>query len=294
MTKTLADSDIRETPRVIGLTLLTLAVVTGTSVLMHKLGLGWVWEFIHRLPLWGGLAASVGLWGGMMLLCLRGPRIIRGAWGLLWQRGPAAIIATIRMGGLAAGALGAACGVLATIAAVLEPLRMGLALMAEPLFVALAPVLDPLRKLCRSALALTAVFDPLRDLWRSIVPPLLSRAASFYQQLQFEWTLWRAYRTEFRGRFASYREFKSALGARMYSGAEGSQDSDPPPPARDPFASACEVMGLPADGNFTEGEFKARYRALMKQVHPDIAGPNERAADVNAASMLIKKRKGWS
>lgn len=160
------------------------------------------------------------------------------------------------------------------VARALEPYRIGFWMIAEPV---LAPILVPL---C--------------NLRRCTITPLLARAALLRQRISLDWTLWRAYRREFRGSFASFREFKRAFNARMSSSANGSQRSGPPPPPRDPFAAACEVMGLPAHGNFTEAEFKARYRALMKQFHPDIAGPNKRAAEVNAASMQIRKRKGWS
>ena len=299
---TLADSDIKETPRVVGLILLTVGVVSGTSIALDFLGLWWVWEFIFRLPFWTGLAASLALWGGVMLLCLHGTRIVRAMARMLWHRGPAAVIAIARTGRLATavivGALCAAWGgalsrltpLLTVIAVALEPFRMGLMLMAAPLLVALAPVFEPLR---RSAMAIAAVLESLRGLWRCTVSPVIARASLLHQRLHFEWTLWRTYRAEFRGSFASYREFKSEFKARMNAGTSGPERNEPPAPAPDPFAAACKIIGLPASGNFTEAEFKARYRALMKEVHPDIAGPNERAAQVNAASMLIKKRKGW-
>ena len=240
-----------------------------------------------------------------MLVCLHGPRIVRAVARLLCQRGPVAVIAIARTSGFAlaavaralcaawAGACSRLTPLIAAIAVMLEPFRMGLMLMAAPLLVALAPLLQPLRKLWRGAMAIAAVLEPLSGLWRNLVSPLLGRTALLRQQIQFEWTLWRTYRLEFRGSFASYREFKSEFNARMNAGTSGPERNDPPAPAPHPFAAACKVMGLPADGNFTEAAFKARYRALMKEVHPDIAGPNERAAQVNGASMLIKKRKGW-
>lgn len=299
MTKTLAGSDIREAPRVIRLMLLTLGVIGGTSFLIHKLGLGWVWEFIHGLPFWQGFGLSAALWGAIILLLLNLPHIARAAMKLFRQV-PVLIRALARTALSAAvftcraivAALAPVLTVLAALARIAEPFRMGLMLIAEPLLAALAPVFKPVRKLWRSALAVGAVLDPLHDLWRSLVMPLVSRAADFHASLRFEWTLWRTYRAEFRGVYASYWEFKTALKARAYSDPGESHQDDPPP--RDPFASACEVMGLPADGSFTESQFKARYRALMKEVHPDIAGPNRRAAEVNAASMEIRKRKGWS
>jgi hypothetical protein len=314
---TLADNDTKEAPRVIALIGATLAAIAGTSVALDYLGLGWVWEIIYRLPFWQGLALSAALWGAVIVLCLRLPRMIRAVVTLLRAIGPAFMAALGRFllaaPGIAARAITAAltllvalvrvgvafapiAALLTAIAQIAEPYRLGFWIIAEP---ALGPALRAMQSALPPLLALARwlarwlALGPLPGLWRHGVSPLIGRAMWLAQTLQFEWKLWRTYRAEFRGAFPSYREFKSALNARMYTDAQSAQQDAPPPPARDPFAAACETMGLSADGNFTEAEFKARYRALMKKVHPDIAGPNARAVEVNAAHVLIKKRKGW-
>lgn len=66
-----------------------------------------------------------------------------------------------------------------------------------------------------------------------------------------------------------------------------------PQPARDPFKDACATLGLPADGAFAEADLKQRYGAMIRAVHPDIAGQNTLAAQVNQARDIIRKRKGW-
>jgi hypothetical protein len=266
MSSTLADSDIREAPRVVRVIVLTLAVIGGTAFVIGALGLNGVWDFIHGLPFWAGFGLSAALWSGAMLVCARGWRLACAGAEHLRERGPEGIIA------LGRGFLSAcrkAVVVLVAIARIAEPYWFAFRFHAGP------------------------VLDPLVDYCRKTLPALLARAASWRERLVFEWTLWRAYQAEFPDGFASYREFRKAFIERMNAGAR--PDPPPsPPPARDPFAAACEVMGLPASGSFTEREFKARYRALMKEVHPDVAGPNARAAEVNAASQVIKKRKGWS
>ncbi len=60
----------------------------------------------------------------------------------------------------------------------------------------------------------------------------------------------------------------------------------------DPLAAAARLLGLPE--GFTRREFEDRYRRLMKGVHPDVAGPNELAVQINAARMTIKERMGWA
>jgi hypothetical protein len=99
----------------------------------------------------------------------------------------------------------------------------------------------------------------------------------------------RAYRDEFQAHFPNYRAFRAhyeAVGRKDKAAAA--------PSAEDAFMAACNLFGLPENGVFNEAELKARYRSLMKRIHPDIAGANDRAAAANAARKLIKERKGWS
>lgn len=315
MTRTLADNEGRETPRVIGLTLLTLTVATGSSFLMHKLGLTWVWDAMHRAPFWQGLAFSAAMWGAAILVCLHAPRIIHAGAGYVRERGPGGLAAlghcigaALRIAGRAPRAtLSAILALLrilaratavtfaplapvqAAIARITEPYRMGLQLIVQPI---VEPVFGPLR--CALSALIARVRDlslaPLQALWARAVPPLIERVSLMALTAHFEWKLWRTYRAEFRSAFASYREFKREFNARMSAGSSGAQRNDPPP---DPFAAACKAMNLPSSGNFTEAAFKARYRALMKEAHPDMGGSQERAAQINAASVEIRKRKGW-
>ena len=111
---------------------------------------------------------------------------------------------------------------------------------------------------------------------------------------------------EYRDQYATFAEFLRAFyeGERAEREANGRERNErrekdekkqdgKAKQQPDKFAAACRVMGLPENGEFTEGEFKARFRDLMLAVHPDKVGPNGFAADLNAARDLIKKRKGW-
>lgn len=97
----------------------------------------------------------------------------------------------------------------------------------------------------------------------------------------------------FRPAFARKGEAGRSEGARTHgqhrSAGANARTSVPP----DPFLAACRLVGLPESGEFTAAEFKQRFHTLMKAVHPDIAGPNLFAQQLNAARAVIKKRKGW-
>ncbi|WP_409562731.1 hypothetical protein [Hyphomicrobium sp. MC8b] len=264
-----------------------LAAIAAIAMALELAGLGVVRDFIAGLPFWQRLAVSALLWGAALLVCLRLPRLLRAVVPWLGKR-------------LAAFALAAAGIAWRAIAAMMMPVMAVIGRIAAPywmgLRLALLPLAAPVSRITRGVRAAIAWareldFSPVAGAWRRVAGAA-RYAVALWRAWREDWTLWRVYRAEFREAFASYREFKAALAARMYAGDQGSQESAPAP--REAFAAACEAMGLPADGAFSEAVFKARYRALMKDLHPDVAGPNDRAAEVNAASMLIRKRKGWS
>jgi hypothetical protein len=98
-------------------------------------------------------------------------------------------------------------------------------------------------------------------------------------------------------RYATFEEF-----LRAFNGDEGentdTQDdtrgdtqTEPAPP--DAFAAACALLGLAADGSFTNAAFKVAYRTRMKEAHPDLAGDAALATSLNEARDLINARKGW-
>lgn len=93
-----------------------------------------------------------------------------------------------------------------------------------------------------------------------------------------------------KGRFGSYEEFLRAFNGEADAREE---QSEPPPEPVDEFAAACELLGLSADGSFTQAAFKTRYRQLMKEAHPDVSGSEAQAVELNKARDLIKSRKGW-
>lgn len=319
MTRSLGDSESRETPRVIGLSLLTLAVATGSSFLVHKLGFTWAWDAMHRGPFWQGLVFSVALWSAALLACLHARRLLAagaeyarepwpgwiGAIARFFRSAPA-VTARMIFAALAAMfsllqflvratavALSPLAPVLAAIARIIKFYCVGFWLIAQPF---VEPAMPRLRCALSAPIAWAQGLSlaPLRALWARAVSPLFQRTSMIAQAAQFEWKLWRTYRAEFRGAFASYLEFKREFKARMSADPFGSDGNDPQATSPDPFAAACKAMALSENGNFTEGEFKARYRALMKKAHPDMGGSQERAAQINAASMEIRKRKGWS
>ena len=123
--------------------------------------------------------------------------------------------------------------------------------------------------------------------------------------------LWHHWRREFRDQFATFEEFLDAFEGRSPGREEprfedeprkdgreqARRDQDQPRPPPDPqhaaYVTACRLFGLPESG-FTVEQFNARYRALIRTMHPDRGGSNERAAALNAARDFITRRKGWT
>jgi hypothetical protein len=278
-----------EKARVFGVIVLTLGMMAVMSSVMTSLGLNWIWGYIYRLPFWLGVAASIALWGGGMLAFARLPRMLRFVLRVGLSHGPAAVWVLAR--GLAAAVRGIATvaavvlspliPILIGIARIFEPFYLGLLMAAQPLLAPLAPVFRPF----------WAMGAGVCSLWRRIAPAVRAGAGTMRQRCREEGILWRAYRKDFRTQFGSYWQFRRAFAKLKAKDADAGRRA--PHNAADPFADACSLLGLRPDGNFSEAEFKASYRASMKAAHPDIVGPNDRAGRINAASMVIKKRKGW-
>lgn len=126
---------------------------------------------------------------------------------------------------------------------------------------------------------------------RSLILPLEIRFHEKLAQIQEEIALWRQYRAEFRTVYGSFAEFKRAFYGEDEPDDAEQPDPEPAPERRDPLKEAFELIGLPED--CTEAEFKAGYRDLMMAVHPDRSGTSSFATQLNAASDLIRKMKGW-
>ena len=91
------------------------------------------------------------------------------------------------------------------------------------------------------------------------------------------------YETEFKAQFLSCSEFQN-----FYKRLNDEQQIDRQQPVRtaiaasvDAFEDAEILLGL--EKGYALQDLTARYRSLIKQVHPDIAGPNDIARRVTAA-----------
>lgn len=207
-------------------------------------------------------------------------------------------------------------GVMVAFARIRDILRFAAALPGLVLRVAVPVVSYPLRILRWAAaaalnilpsketavLVLRAVLWPLPAAWREAlifgallflerVGRLLERAhvrlRALRDALARELALRRAYFREFRHQFPSYRAFRAYVEALERADHEAAAKGNA-------FRDACCIFGLPENGSFTQAEFKARYRALMKTIHPDVAGSESQAVQANQASAAIKTEKGWS
>lgn len=245
--------ELSEKGRVLVAALFTLAVLTGLAAAIDGLGLSGVWLWIHGLAEPQRIGATMALWGGAMLAIVQAPRVagLAGSAALFLARAGTGLAGTLVFGAL----------------------RCAIVIICALPGAAFGPACD--LGLLRGQLS-----------WAGAI----ERTALLRQRMGQEWTLWRAYRGEFRGQFSSYRAFRRRFAGGARSAGAGARTA-----ARaDDFTAACRLIGLPEDGRFGEEALKARYRALMKELHPDRGGSNARAAQVNAACALIKKRKEWS
>lgn len=142
-----------------------------------------------------------------------------------------------------------------------------------------------------------ACLTPLERLWRRTGGPVLEEIDARIEERGEERELQRLWREEFRDEYPSFDAFLAAFHGGPsprddFSSGWDAPETEPPRPP-DPFAEACALFDLSPDGSFTEGELTARYRRLMQKAHPEHGGSHERAALLNTARDLIKRRKGW-
>ena len=259
----LGDSVNSETGRVALIVIQTVTAMALTALCIEFLGWVWIFEAIDRQSPLYGMALAVALWSAIMLALARS-----------WKIG----VAILRGLHLAIKAVWHAAILIIRVVFVYAPASIP----AAGRFV-LGQGYDALH--LRAAFVLGPYIAPLKERYQRV----RSKAAARRAALAKEWKLRRAYHAEFKHQYESYRAFRAHYDA-MGRGDESRKTNV----AADPFPAACRTLGLPEDGSFAENTFKARYREMMKKLHPDIAGPNERAASVNAASAAIRKRKGWS
>lgn len=141
---------------------------------------------------------------------------------------------------------------------------------------------------------------PLTFLWEHTAVRahnVLALKAELFRQRQ---QLWHQWRREFRDQFPTFQEFLEAFEGGGKRREEPQFDSEaqggeraPPDTQEAAFVAACRLFGLAGSG-FTVEQLNARYRALIRTMHPDKGGNNQRAAALNAARDFIKQRKGWT
>jgi hypothetical protein len=138
-----------------------------------------------------------------------------------------------------------------------------------------------------------AALSPLEALWRRTGGPVLDGIDARIEEHGEERELRRLWREEFRDEYQSFDDFLAAFhGEKATEDEEDLPEPEAPPPP-DPFAEACALFGFSPDGRFALEELTARYRRLIHKAHPEHGGSHERAAQLNTARDLIKRRKGW-
>lgn len=133
--------------------------------------------------------------------------------------------------------------------------------------------------------------------------------AECWEMLLEELKLWQLYWKYGRAEFNSFRSFRKAM-----RGEEDEQDDTNEDREREDnnhsdntkqenkeqtkkpsdYQNACSLLGLPKNENFTQKEFKLRYRKLISKHHPDKGSKSpEMAQRINDAAKTIKQRRNW-
>lgn len=133
----------------------------------------------------------------------------------------------------------------------------------------------------------------LNLLWQLTGRRALGALDARLETLRQQRELQRLWREEFSAEYGSFAEFEAAFHGGAARQDHERQAKTESPHSPDPFGEACALFGLPADGGFTLADLTARYRKLMQKAHPEHGGSHERAAQINAARDLVKRRKGW-
>lgn len=134
---------------------------------------------------------------------------------------------------------------------------------------------------------------PLQWIWRHVGMRVMDTIEARLEEIREQRELRRLWRAEFRDAFRTFDEFLAAFhGNGAPRNDEGRPETESPRPP-DRFAAACKLFGFSPDTAFTQEELTTRYRKLMQKAHPEHGGSHERAAQLNAARDLIKRRKGW-
>lgn len=180
-------------------------------------------------------------------------------------------------------ALLSAVGALARSALMMAVSALGMAVDAgERLGVIAAELLKALAAAV-ARLALRAITFPFRSINARLIAPYLERRRQMAEL--------RALYAEVEDQYPDFDAFVRAFNGGAGPQDEAAEESDAPP--HDAYADALVLLGLPADGSFTNAEFKTTYRTRMKEVHPDITGDQTLATQLNEARDIVLARKGW-
>ena len=193
-------------------------------------------------------------------------------------------------------------GVWTLAAIVVAGLIIGLVTFAERAFMSASQAAAAIARLVDAVLSgalnlivrivqgiLMLALTPLTMIWDALRDGVAARVALNTQGVREYWELRTLYRNEFRHRFPSFRAFREHFEEKMKQGPASAGAGFPD----EAFVAACSLLMLPKDGNFTQEEFKAAFRNLIKKAHPDMGGNPDVALVINDAAAIIRSRKGW-
>lgn len=123
--------------------------------------------------------------------------------------------------------------------------------------------------------------------------PIAARIQRGRDKAQERQRLKEIYTAEYADEFLSFTQF-----FEYCSWLNENRHIDHSEPIRKSFAASLDnfkdaeiLLGLPS--GYTAQDLGSRYRSLIKQVHPDIVGPNDITRRLTLARDLIKAKRGW-
>ncbi|TBA11054.1 J domain-containing protein [Rhizobium ruizarguesonis] len=126
-----------------------------------------------------------------------------------------------------------------------------------------------------------------------VFQPVANKIQSCRDEAEERRRLKEIYRSDYADEFLSFTQFYEYC-----IWLKDNKHIDHSEPIRKSFAASLDnfrdaeiLLGLSRE--YTVQDLASRYRSLIKQVHPDIAGPNDILRRLTLARDLIKARRGW-
>ncbi|WP_156955508.1 J domain-containing protein [Polaromonas glacialis] len=134
---------------------------------------------------------------------------------------------------------------------------------------------------------------PFVSIWTAFVKFYKISTQELRDRMAEEAQLREIWEQQFRELFPSYRSFKKFFN-NPTENTQKPEASGPEHESIDEFHEACQKLGLPENGEFSQQEFNERYRKIRGRAFPDQGGSNWFFHEITKAAKVIELKKGWS